>query len=154
MAQTHSIDRPRLTPPDHAFVELKLFLRSELPAVSPFIDHVMRFVARFRIKDGNKDEIEVALREALLNAIIHGNRQDPGKAVFVAIRCSTDGKISLMVRDEGEGFDPSVVPDPTATENLMSTSGRRIYLMRALMDEVWFEKDGTVVQMLKHAANS
>jgi len=154
MAHTHSIDRPRIARPDHPFVELRLSLPSELRAVSPFIDHIMRFVARFRIKDGNEADIEVSLREALLNAIIHGNRQDPGKAVFVAIRCSTGGETSITVRDEGEGFDPSAVPDRTAPENPISTSGRGIYLMRALMDEVWFAEGGTVVQMLKYRSNS
>ncbi len=154
MTHTLSIDHPRIPRPNDPFVELRLSLPSELRAVSPFIEHVMRFVARFRIKDGTEMDIEVALREALLNAIFHGNGQDPGKTVFVAIRCSTGGETSLTVGDEGEGFDPSAVPDPTAPENLMSTSGRGIYLMRALMDEVWFEEGGKVVQMRKYPSNS
>jgi serine/threonine-protein kinase RsbW len=150
MTHAHSIAQPAVTHPFQAFVELRIFLSSELSAVSPFIDQAMRFVARFRIKDGSEIDIEIALREALLNAMIHGNRQDPGTRVFVVIRCSTDGEVLITIRDQGHGFDSSAVPDPTAPENLMSTSGRGISLMRACMDEVWFEEGGTVVCMRKN----
>jgi serine/threonine-protein kinase RsbW len=84
-----------------------------------------------------------------LNAIIHGNKEDPHKHVYVTIFCGTDGEVAMTIRDEGAGFDSNSVPDPTAPEHRMSTHGRGIYLMRALMDEVSFEEDGTVVFMRK-----
>ena len=92
--------------------------------------------------------IETAVREALANAIIHGNRQDPHKSVYVNMSCK-GGEISITVRDEGQGFDASAVADPTAQEKLKLNHGRGIYLMRALMDEVSFDQNGTVVRMRK-----
>ena len=99
--------------------------------------------------DGTEVDIEVALREALLNAVIHGNREDPGKRVYLRVRCRADGEVSIAIRDEGAGFESGSVPDPTAPEHRLSTHGRGIYLMRALMDEVSFEEGGTVVHMRK-----
>ena len=133
-------------------MELRLLLPSEVSAVSPFVDRAMRFVARFRPNDGNEADIEIALREALANAVIHGNREDLHKRVLVGIRCSADGEVLITIRDEGSGFDDGAVPDPTAPENLTASSGRGIYLMRACMDEVWFEDGGTAVYMRKNVS--
>ena len=117
--------------------------------MSPFIDHLMRLIKTFRIADGTEVDIEIALREALLNAVIHGNHEDPHKHVYLTVVCVADGEVSIMIRDEGAGFESSSVADPTAPENRMSTHGRGIYLMRALMDEVSYEQGGTVVYMRK-----
>jgi len=111
----------------------------------------MRFVSRFRVADDNNVEIELALREALVNAIVHGNEQDPRKRVYVNCRCTTDGEVSITVEDEGHGFENDAVPDPTSPENLLRTHGRGIYLIRTLMDEVDFEQGGSVVRMRKRA---
>jgi len=91
----------------------------------------------------------MALREALVNAIVHGNQQDSRKWVYVACRCTTDGEVSITVRDEGQGFDADSVADPTTPENRLLTQGRGIYLMKASMDEVRFEQHGAVVFMCK-----
>jgi serine/threonine-protein kinase RsbW len=88
------------------------------------------------------------LREALANAIIHGNHENPGKHVHVRCRCEPS-EISIAVKDEGRGFDVSKIADPTAPENTGSDHGRGIYLMKALMDEVRFEDGGVVVYMRK-----
>jgi serine/threonine-protein kinase RsbW len=130
-------------------VEYACFFASDIAEVSPLVDQIMQLINGLRPHDGSEVEIEVALREALLNAIIHGNREDPVKQVHLRVLCRTHGEISITVRDEGVGFDISSVPDPTAPENRMSTHGRGIYLMRALMDEVSFEEGGTVVFMRK-----
>ena len=135
--------------PREVLVEFEYSLTSEVATVSPFVDHVMRSINIFRMTSEIEVDIEVALREALLNAIIHGNREDPRKHVYVTIFCGTDGEVAMTIRDEGAGFDSSSVPDPTAPEHRMSTHGRGIYLMQALMDEVSFEQDGTVVYMRK-----
>jgi serine/threonine-protein kinase RsbW len=111
----------------------------------------MRFVSRFRVADDNNVEIELALSEALVNAIVHGNQQDPCKRVYVNCRCTTDGEVSITVEDEGHGFENDAVPDPTSPENLLRTHGRGIYLIRTLMDEVDFEQGGSVVRMRKRA---
>ena len=103
----------------------------------------------FRGADDSEVDIEIALREAILNAVIHGNAEAPEKRVYVTCRCTIDGEVSITIRDEGQGFDFDTVPDPTTSDNLLSTQGRGIYLMKALMDEVSFEEGGTVVHMRK-----
>lgn len=133
------------------FIELRNILPSDVDFVSPFVDHLMRFIARFRGKDDANFEIELALHEALVNAIVHGNQENFCKRVHVWCRCTTDGEVSITVQDEGRGFNSETVPDPTAPENLFRGSGRGIYLMRTLMDEVHFEQRGRVVLMRKRA---
>jgi serine/threonine-protein kinase RsbW len=133
-----------------AFFELRNTLSSHVDIISPFVDQVMRFIARFRVADGSSLEIELALREALANAIVHGNQEDPHKPVCVKCRCSTDGEVSITVEDEGRGFKSDAVPDPTSPDNRLRTHGRGIYLMRASMDEVHFENGGSVVHMRKN----
>jgi serine/threonine-protein kinase RsbW len=131
------------------FVELQRSFPSEIRAISPFIDRLMRFILNFRYRDGSEIEIEMALREALANAVIHGNGENSRKHVYVECRCYVDGEVSIMVWDEGRGFDRSTLPDPTTPENLLVTHGRGIYLMKTLMDEVSFEEGGAVVHMRK-----
>ena len=94
-------------------------------------------------------DIEMALREALANAVIHGNHEDPHKRIYVTCRCQMDGEVSITVRDEGDGFNSPAVPDPTDPHRRLLSNGRGIYLMRALMDEVFFEEHGNVVHMQK-----
>jgi serine/threonine-protein kinase RsbW len=109
----------------------------------------MRFISRFRRADKSNFAIELALREAIANAIVHGNQEDPYKRVYVWCRCTTDGDVWVTVQDEGEGFDVETVPNPTAPENLFRGSGRGIYLMKTLMDQVRFEQRGTAVHLRK-----
>ena len=131
------------------FVELRQSLPSRISVISPCVDQLMRFIARFRNSDGSELDVEMALREALANAIVHGNQQDPRKSVYVACRCTADGEVSVTVEDEGQGFDADLLVDPTAQENRLLTHGRGIYLMKTLMDEVCFEQAGVVVHMHK-----
>jgi len=149
IARTQSMALQAATPLHKPFAEFKYSLPSVVDMMSPFVDHLMRLIKTFRIADGTEIDIEVALREALLNAVIHGNHEDPHKHVYLTLFCVADGEVSIMIRDEGAGFESDSVPDPTASENRMSTHGRGIYLMRALMDEVSFEQGGTVVYMRK-----
>jgi serine/threonine-protein kinase RsbW len=93
----------------------------------------------------------MAVREAVTNAVIHGNKRDETKAVGVKF-INSPGALEIIVKDQGEGFDPSGVADPTDPQNLLKTSGRGILFMRTFMDEVeWLEHDegGTVVRMTK-----
>jgi serine/threonine-protein kinase RsbW len=132
-----------------AFLELRQSLRSQIAIISPFVDQLMHFIARFRTSDGSELNIETALHEALANAIVHGNQEDPHKFVCVTCRCTTDGEVSLTVQDEGQGFDTAAVPDPTTPQNRLLPHGRGIYLMKTLMDDVCFEQGGAVVYMHK-----
>ena len=130
------------------YIQLELSLRSEVSAISPFVDTFIHLIRRCRWVPGNEEDIAIALREGLANAVIHGNHEDAGKQVYVGCRGGT-GEISIVIRDEGEGFDIGKVPDPTTPENIGSSHGRGIYLMRAVMDEVRFERGGAVVYMRK-----
>jgi serine/threonine-protein kinase RsbW len=109
----------------------------------------MRFILGFRTGDGSELDTEIALREALANAIVHGNHESPRKRVHVTCRCTTEGEVSITIEDEGLGFDTEAVLDPTTPENRLLTYGRGICLMETLMDEVRFERGGAVVHMQK-----
>ena len=132
--------------------EFKYCLPSIVSVVPDVVDVLMSRINSFRIADGSEDDIELALQEALVNAVIHGNKKDPFKRVYVTVRCSREGDVQITVRDEGVGFHLGSVPDPTARENLLLMHGRGIFLMRTLMDEVSFEHGGAVVRMRKRRA--
>jgi len=131
-------------------IDLERSLPSEVGSISPFVDRLMLLIRKC-VPDG-ESEVEIALREALANAIIHGNHENPRKHVHVRFRCNPD-EVSIAVKDEGRGFDINEMPDPTAPENIGSGHGRGIYLMKAFMDEVRFEEGGVVVHMRKRAGH-
>ena len=155
MSQRHTTkgSSPRSSHQGGSYIQFELSLRSEVSAISPFVDTFIHLIRKCQWVHGNVEEIEIALREALANAVVHGNHEDPGKQVYVNCRRGTD-EISIIVRDEGQGFDIGEVLDPTAPENISSSHGRGIYLMRTLMDEVHFEGGGTVVYMRKSAGEN
>lgn len=92
--------------------------------------------------------VRLAINEALLNAIEHGNRSDPNKKVTVACQIDHE-KAEIIVTDQGAGFEPGSVPDCTADENLCKTCGRGIAMMRGFMDAVEFEGKGNTVRLVK-----
>ncbi|HEV2764944.1 MAG TPA: ATP-binding protein, partial [Pyrinomonadaceae bacterium] len=106
---------------------------------------------RFGFADDALFGIDMAVREAVTNAVLHGNQQDESKPVEVGFAGSPSALV-ITVRDRGTGFDPSSVPDPTAEQNLLKASGRGILFMRNFMDEVEWERHpegGTLVRMTK-----
>jgi serine/threonine-protein kinase RsbW len=126
----------------------KMLIRSELTAARSVEDRLLEEAARCGYGDAALFAIKLALEEALNNAIKHGNRMDPNRAVQVQF--SVDGdRTEISIFDEGAGFDPSQVPDPTADENLEKPCGRGIMLMRAYMDEVRYNPRGNQVYMMK-----
>jgi serine/threonine-protein kinase RsbW len=94
--------------------------------------------------------ISMAVREAMINAVMHGNGYSPDKRVKLSFEQSA-GNLVITIRDEGAGLDPDTVPDPLAPENIMKQSGRGIFLMRAFMDDVKFRKlePGTEITLIK-----
>lgn len=92
--------------------------------------------------------VHVAFEEALRNAMIHGNRMDPGKKVLVETKL-TENDITICVEDEGQGFDPDNLPDPTVDDNILKESGRGVYMMRHLMDTVEYMDGGRKVVMAR-----
>ena len=133
-------------------LEMELWVRSSVNQVSRVVDEVMGFIGRSGCFAGDLRDMELALREAVSNAVLHGNRLDPAKVVRVVCRCALSEGISLIVRDEGKGFAPDKVRNPLAVENLELSHGRGIHLMKLLMDEVHFEHSGTEVRMRKYSA--
>lgn len=107
-------------------------------------------------RDAGLDEdqrfhIAMAVREATINAVLHGNERDPSRPIEVSLE-NTGKNLVITVADHGHGFDPDKIPDPLAEENLLRTSGRGIFLIRSLMDEVHFRRldPGTELTMVKH----
>lgn len=95
-------------------------------------------------------QIAMATREAAINAIVHGNRYDPTKHVTASFGI-TDDALTIQIADEGSGLDPDKLPDPLTPENILRTSGRGVFLMRAIMDEVQFHQlnPGTEIRLVK-----
>src|SRR5580692_12753690 len=104
-------------------IELEHSLPSEVAAISPFVEKLMPLMRKCGCVPEGESDVEIALREALANAIIHGNHEDRRKYVHVTCRCEPD-EVSIAVKDEGKGFDVNNVPDPTALENIGSAHGR------------------------------
>ena len=134
-------------------LEVHTWLHSETGLISPFADWLMSLVARTGCVPGKEEFVELALREAVSNAILHGNRMDPRKLVHVRCCCEGAKGVFIVVRDQGAGFDPNTVPNPLAVENLEAEHGRGIHLMKLAMDEVSFERGGTEVHIRKKSGN-
>jgi len=130
-------------------LEVRTWVQSEIGQISPLVDWLMRLIVASGCVCGEEEFIELALREALSNAMLHGNRADASKLVHVRCCCECGRGLSVVVRDQGQGFDPNKVPDPLAFENLSAEHGRGIHLMKLAMDEVFFERGGTEVHMRK-----
>jgi serine/threonine-protein kinase RsbW len=133
-------------------VTLSIRMRSDIHAISGAVDWLMTLIQECNCVPGRELDVELALREVLANAVLHGNRQDPEKRIHISCCIHFGGDVSIVVKDEGKGFDPSKIPDPTAIDNIESHHGRGIYLMRTLMDEVHFEQGGAEVHMRKGVA--
>jgi serine/threonine-protein kinase RsbW len=97
--------------------------------------------------------ISMAVREAMINAVMHGNGYSPDKRVNLSFE-QAGGNLVITIRDEGGGLNPDDIPDPLAPENLMKQSGRGIFLIRAFMDEVKFRKlePGTEITLIKRVS--
>jgi serine/threonine-protein kinase RsbW len=122
---------------------------STFEALDEVIETLMILVREMKCSLRDTEEIELAMREALANAVVHGNKQDPEKQVVVRCFCQPDRGMLLIVEDEGSGYNPAKVPNPTSAECLMETHGRGLFLMRRLMDHVRISHRGTRVTLLK-----
>jgi serine/threonine-protein kinase RsbW len=134
---------------NQSLFEIEAWLPSEIKAISPLVDQLMRLIEGSRCVAGNEYAVELALREALSNAVIHGNEMDAHKLVRIHCRCEHGKGVWLTVKDEGKGFDSAAVPDPLAVERLEEEHGRGIQLMKSSMDQVCFQGEGTIVHMWK-----
>ena len=118
---------------------------AEARRVQDDIEHALK---SFRFDDREIFSIKLALEEALVNAIKHGNQMDRAKKVRISYRINPD-RFDIHIADEGQGFDPEDVPDPMAAENLERPCGRGLLLIRHYMTEVTFHPPGNRVTMSK-----
>ena len=117
-----------------------------LPEIEDFI---LNSISKLKIKKTLKNNIELAVAEAAANSILHGNKNDPSKNVTIKIDINSK-KLTLSFKDEGKGFNPDEVPDPTMPENLLKGSGRGVHIMKSLVDEVTynFSDEGTELVLI------
>jgi len=130
-------------------LQLKVTLTADKNAVDPLVRSVMDIVRQMQCAEGKEDAIELALAEALANAVVHGCESDPSKIIECDVACDQTHGMLIVVRDPGKGFDPATLPSPVSGQQVFSDHGRGIYLINQLMDEVRFLKNGTEIHMIK-----
>jgi serine/threonine-protein kinase RsbW len=130
-------------------------LDSSLQSVNLAEETAQLFAAKAGFDENNCLRISMAVREAAVNAVLHGNAYDPNKKMTVAFE-NTGHALVITVTDQGKGLDVTLVPDPTMPENLLKQSGRGIFLMRSFMDEVRVRRlaPGTEVTLVKNVSGS
>lgn len=120
---------------------------------SPDIIHVVESVvddirSEYNFKEDVYGNVMVAVTEAVNNSVFHGNKGDESKNVFIDFEMKNPYRLLVRVRDEGEGFDPEALADPTAPGNVGKIGGRGVFLMQHLSDELTFAEDGREVEMM------
>lgn len=132
-------------------IRVELTMKSARDALSPVVDELMLLVTKSHCVPGEERDVEVALRAALENAVIHGNREEPSKQVHISCRCEPSTGLSIVIRDEGEGFDPASTGYASDVKEMGPGKERGIPLMRLLMDEVYYELGGREVHVQKRS---
>jgi serine/threonine-protein kinase RsbW len=131
---------------------IRLEIPSEMKLIYVLDAVISEILREMEFDDEAVEQANLAVIEAGTNAILHGNGNDPNKRVHFQFLVGED-KLTVIVKDEGRGFDPDKVPNPLDPENLFNTTGRGIFLMRTLMDEINYSKNGTEVQMVIYKFN-
>jgi serine/threonine-protein kinase RsbW len=133
-----------------------LLLDSTLDSVDVAEEAVLKEAQELGFDEDDLHKIGMSVRECMVNAVVHGNRYNARKKVHVMIQRTAD-RLSIVIQDEGEGFDMAALPDPLANENLLRHSGRGLLLIQAFMDEFQIrprEPKGTEVKMVKILAKA
>ena len=125
---------------------------SDLHESASIQQQIMDIWLKNGVSDGDLPDLQLALEEGLANAVKHGNQLNPAKQVKVECQLLDDCMIRVTIEDEGSGFNPEEVPDPTDFENLDKPSGRGIVLMRAFMDEVLYNDRGNQLTFCKRCS--
>ena len=113
---------------------------------------IENFLKSYKIDDSTLFDVRLCVEEAVRNAIVHGNKYNKKLSVFVNYSFR-DGKLIIEVEDEGKGFNPKKVPDPTKGKYLLKAGGRGVYLIQKLMDEVEYKDGGNKLSMVKFIKN-
>ena len=134
-----------------SILEVDSWMPGAIQAISPLVDRLMRLIEGSHCVPGAEPDVELALREALDNAVVHGNQENPERKVRIRCRCQPGNEISIVVTDQGEGFDFETILRNGITLDPDSEHGRGLQLMKAYMDDVHFERGGSEVHMRKRA---
>ena len=127
-------------------------MESTLDSVDSAEELALGLAERAGVDEDDLMKVGMAVRESMVNAVVHGNRYNANKKVRFSVASDAE-RFTVRVADEGEGFDWNSLPDPLAPENLMKTSGRGIFLIRSLMDDFQFRRldsGGTEVTLVKN----
>jgi serine/threonine-protein kinase RsbW len=137
--------------PDSTTSRVSLTLGSSLESVDTVEHTAEDFAARIGFDEDTVPNIAMAVREAAVNAVLHGNAYNPAKQITATFEATSDSLI-VRISDQGSGLDPAKLPDPLAPENILRGSGRGIFLIKAFMDEVHFRQlhPGTELTLIKH----
>ncbi len=127
-------------------MEKTIDIESKIENINQVEKMIDEFSEKHEINSEVYGKILIASVEAVNNSIVHGNKEDVNKKVYVTLKIEDD-EIVIGVEDEGDGFDYSRIPDPTKPENVENIHGRGVYLMKHLADSVHFENDGKLVRM-------
>jgi serine/threonine-protein kinase RsbW len=146
MMETRSLPKPGAEP-------WKFALPSTMDSVTEVEAAAEKFAADAGLDEDERFRTTMAVREAAVNAVLHGNDYDPAKKIQVSFE-NTGKSLVVKVSDQGKGLDPDTLPDPLAPENLLRGTGRGIFLIRSFMDEVHFRQlnPGTELTLVKHLA--
>ena len=144
-------DDPTRSPRAPILEHIDFHLPSTLSSVAEIERAVEAMALRLGFDEDTASNIAMVTREAAINAVKHGNRFSPAKTVNASLDRTADS-LSICIGDQGSGLDPATLPDPLDPANLLRSSGRGVFLMRALMDEVHFRQlqPGTQVTLIKH----
>ena len=139
--------------PESSFREVEACLVFSIPgrieAVGAAVDRVMKVIQDAGCVEGQEFEVEVALLEAVANAVKHGCRGRSELEVELRVFCEPEKGLLVVIRDSGEGFDPSSIPSPVEGQNLLRTHGRGVWLMNQMMDFVSYREGGREVVLHK-----
>jgi serine/threonine-protein kinase RsbW len=130
-------------------LEIDSWMPSKLQAISPLVERMMPLIEGSQCVSGEEFNVEMALREALANAVVHGNHEHPRAKVHVRCSCWPGKEISIVVSDQGKGFDFGKSGGNGFISDPLAKRGRGILLMKAYMDDVHFERGGSEVHMRK-----
>ncbi len=137
-----------MSEPARRRVEIRLRVPTDLDVVEEAVDLIARHcVASGVAPRAARFQVRVALCEALANAIVYGNKLDPTKRVDVSVHVD-DTVVRVCVDDQGDGFDPTAIPDPTGPDRIEAVDGRGLFLIRQLADEVYHNDQGNSICMI------
>ncbi len=136
---------------DSMAIRFSYTLDSSLDSVNKVEQAAEELAQKSGLDEDRTFQVTMAVREAAVNAVLHGNAYDPQKKITATFE-NTGSTLIIRISDQGKGLDPSTLPDPLAPENLLSGSGRGIFLIRSFMDEVHFKllHPGTELTLIKH----